>query len=239
MLVDASHRRRGVGTILLDATRDLLGADGRCRLHSSVPIDSPASSFAKSAGAHVAQIELCNVLDLTTVDPTALRDNASPAPSYVLASWIGACPDDLAAAFADAHTAMDDAPRGDEESEASTWTVERLRDQERCWDTLGFTTLTAAAVHEPSGEVGGYTQLLLTGRQTTAVQEDTGVVRAHRGHGLGLALKCANLLALADHSAAITTVVTWNAESNAHMLAVNEAVGFRVHSRWEEVSLKY
>jgi len=238
MLVDAAHRRRGVGSLLLDAARDLLGQDGRRRLHSSVLIGGPAAEFAKWAGARVTQIELANALDLTTADVPALAANATPQPPYTLAAWIGACPESLVEVFADAHTAMDDAPRGDEPADASTWTVERVRDQERCWDALGFTALTVAAVHEPSGEIGGYTQLLLTGRPTTAVQEDTGVAKAHRGNGLGLALKCANLLALVEHSPAVKTVVTWNAESNAHMLAVNHAVGFRTHSRWEEVSLK-
>jgi len=238
MLVEAAHRRRGAGALLLDAARDLLGRDGRRRLHSSVLIGSPAAEFARWAGGRVTQIELANALDLTTADVAALASQATPQPPYSLMSWVGPCPDDLAGEFADAHTAMDDAPRGDEPADAAIWTVERVRDQERCWDALGFTALTVAAVHEPSGEIGGYTQLLLTGRPTTAVQEDTGVARAHRGNGLGLALKCANLLALIDHNPAINTVVTWNAESNAHMLAVNHALGFRPQSRWEEVSLK-
>ncbi len=236
MLVDAAHRRRGIGARLLDASRELLVPDGRRRLHSSVLVDSPAAAFARRAGGRITQIELSNALDVTALDLPALRANAEPQSPYVLASWVDACPDELVAAFADAHTAMDDAPRG-EPADASAWSVDRIRDQERCWADLGFTILTVAAIHEPSGDVGGYTQLLLTGRPSTAVQEDTGVVRAHRGHGLGLALKCANLLALVEHSPQIATVVTWNAESNKYMLAVNEAVGFRVRSRWEEVSL--
>jgi len=99
--------------------------------------------------------------------------------------------------------------------------------------------VTTAAVHAPSGVVAGYTVLLLAGRPTTAIQEDTGVVRAHRGHGLGRAMKAANLLALTEHSPSINTVTTWNAESNTHMLAVNDELGFRRHSRWEEVSLAF
>jgi GNAT superfamily N-acetyltransferase len=237
MLVDAAYRRRGVGARLLDASRELLRPDGRRRLHTSVLVDSPAASFARNTGARVTQIELCNAADVTALDLAALRAKTQPRSPYVLASWVDACPDDLVTVFADAQTSMDDAPRGDAPSDASTWTVERLRDQEECWSALGYTALTVAAIHQHSGAVAGYTQLLLTGRPTTAVQEDTGVVRAHRGHGLGLAVKCANLIALTEHSPTVETVVTWNAESNKYMLAVNDAVGFRAHSRWEEFSL--
>ena len=236
MLVDPAHRRRGVGARLLDAARELLGPDARRRLHTSVLVDSPAAGFARWAGGRVTQVELCNALNLATIDVPALAAKAAPPAPYVLVSWVGDCPDNLVVAFADAHTAMDDAPRG-EPSDASSWTVDRVRDQERCWSALGFTALTVAALHEPSGEIGGYTQLLLTGRPTTAVQEDTGVVRKHRGHGLGLVLKCTNLLALTERSPDVRTVVTWNAESNAHMRAVNDTLGFRTHSRWEEMTL--
>ena len=52
-------------------------------------------------------------------------------------------------------------------------------------------------------------------------------------------MKSANLLALTERHPTITTVVTWNAESNSHMLKVNEAFGFRPHSRWEEVTLQF
>jgi GNAT superfamily N-acetyltransferase len=237
LFVDAGHRRRGVGSALLAATRERLLAAGRRRLNSSVLVGSPGEEFARQAGARATQIEVHNVLDLGAVDVETLRANAAAPSPYALRLWIDHCPDDLVAAFAHAHTAMDDAPRGDEPYDASAWSVERVRSQERGWAGLGHTTLTVAAVHEPTGEVAGYTQLLLTGRPTTAIQEDTGVVRAHRGHGLGRAVKSANLLQLKESRPAITNVVTWNAESNAYMLAVNDELGFRPHSRWHEVAL--
>jgi GNAT superfamily N-acetyltransferase len=237
MLVDRAHRRRGVGARLLDATRERLKADRRTRLKSGVLFGSPAQAFARWAGARPTQVEVHNVLDLTAVDLDALDAYARPPAPYTVVSWIDACSDGLVEAFAAAHTAMDDAPRGNEPYDDSAWTSARVRDVERRWAALGHTTLSVAAVHGPTGEIGGYTQLLLTGRPTTAVQEDTGVSRAHRGHGLGRVLKAANLLALTAHSPAIRTVVTWNAESNAHMLAINHELGFRLHSRWQEVTL--
>ena len=62
-------------------------------------------------------------------------------------------------------------------------------------------------------------------------QHDTAVVRAHRGHRLGLLLKAGMLLWLAEVEPQLETVDTWNAESNDHMIAVNEALGYRVMGR--------
>jgi GNAT superfamily N-acetyltransferase len=58
-------------------------------------------------------------------------------------------------------------------------------------------------------------------------QQDTLVLREHRGHGLGLALKLANHRALVAALPGVLRVRTWNAVENAHMLAVNTALGFR------------
>jgi GNAT superfamily N-acetyltransferase len=55
----------------------------------------------------------------------------------------------------------------------------------------------------------------------------TTILRGHRGHRLGLAVKAANLAALqADHPERLW-VSTQNAETNAPMVAINERMGFR------------
>ncbi len=57
-------------------------------------------------------------------------------------------------------------------------------------------------------------------------QWDTLVRRDHRGHRLGIATKVHNLAVVQALHPDRTTVHTWNAESNHHMIAVNEAMGF-------------
>ena len=54
------------------------------------------------------------------------------------------------------------------------------------------------------------------------------MVREHRGHRLGLLLKTEMLLWLRDVEPAVEAVDTWNAESNDHMVGVNEQLGYRV-----------
>ncbi|MDX6302180.1 MAG: hypothetical protein QOF53_3394 [Nocardioidaceae bacterium] len=64
-----------------------------------------------------------------------------------------------------------------------------------------------------------------------ARQHDTAVARAHRGHRLGLLLKAGMLLWPAEAEPQIETMDTHNAESNDHMISVNEALGYRVMAR--------
>jgi hypothetical protein len=57
-------------------------------------------------------------------------------------------------------------------------------------------------------------------------QEDTLVLREHRGHRLGMLLKLANLQFLERVHPGHPAIVTFNAEENRPMLSVNEHVGF-------------
>lgn len=235
IVVDPAHRRRGVARELLDVVRLEMEAAGRPLLESSV--HGAGVPFARAVGAVTTQHELCNVLDVGHL-PADLDVLAANLPAgYALHAWTDQCPDDLVAAYAAAHAAMDDAPRGIAQRDDSVWSPARVRGAEERMQRQGVTSYTVAAVDEESGAVAGYTDLVLTDRPTTALQEDTGVVAAHRGHGLGLLLKAANLHRLLTDHPNIRTVITWNAETNAHMLAVNARLGFRPHSRWDEIEL--
>lgn len=238
LLVAPGHRRSGVGTRLAEAARERHLAAGRKRVESSVRVDSPAAAFAKRLGARVTQVEQCNVLRLADVPFDLDEVVAAPPAGYELRTWVDTCPADLLEAYAAAHSAMNDVPRGDDERDDWSWTPARVCAAEARHTAAGVSALTTAAVHAASGEVAGYTDLQLSGRPGTAVQEDTGVVRDHRGHGLGMLVKAANLVALRRVAPQVHTVMTWNAESNTHMLAVNHRLGFRLHSRWEQVMLE-
>ena len=57
-------------------------------------------------------------------------------------------------------------------------------------------------------------------------QSGTIVAPEHRGHRLGLAIKLANHRQLRAHFPSCRVLVTGNADVNAPMNAVNEALGF-------------
>ncbi|WP_203569052.1 hypothetical protein [Aestuariimicrobium ganziense] len=61
-------------------------------------------------------------------------------------------------------------------------------------------------------------------------QGDTIVLAGHRGRGLGLGLKQANIAHLGRLSPRTRRIHTWNAGENDHMWAINEALGQRTAS---------
>jgi GNAT superfamily N-acetyltransferase len=128
---------------------------------------------------------------------------------------------------------------GDLVLEEERWDEERVRaDYERI-AAVGRRVVDAYALHEATGALVGYTQVQVPQADPeVAFQQDTLVLREHRGHGLGLRMKAAGTLALMDGSPTTGSVRTWNADDNAPMLAVNTALGF-VHDgmmrEWQKV----
>ena len=57
------------------------------------------------------------------------------------------------------------------------------------------------------------------------------MARAHRGHRLGLLLKAAMLELLLEREPQLEAIETYNAETNAHMVGINETLGYQVTGR--------
>lgn len=238
VIVAPEHRRLGLGRQLLGALSDYVAAQGRTRLVGDARVGGPGELFAVAVGARTTQVDVGSVLGMQTTNAGELTRLATPDPAYELLQWRDRCPDDVVDRFAVARMAMNDAPHGDEHHDDWRWDAARVRELEQRRTRWQVRIYTSVAVRIDSGHVAGFTDLLIIDRPTTAAQEDTGVLAAHRGHGLGLAIKAANLLALREQEPQITRVMTWNAEENRHMRSVNERLGFRVANRWLDLSLK-
>lgn len=80
---------------------------------------------------------------------------------------------------------------------------------------------------DADGRLVAFTDLAVPSAQPrTAYQWGTAVLPEHRGNRLGIAVKRVALDLLAASGFGSERVLTWNADSNTHMLAVNEALGF-------------
>ncbi|WP_328300474.1 GNAT family N-acetyltransferase [Streptomyces sp. NBC_00435] len=225
LTVRPDARRRGVGTALWGRAREELLASGRTSVAAEVDLGGPGQAFAESVGFE-------NVLSMAwyVQDVRAAREEpAPPLPSdYELICWPGLVPDAWAPAVAVAHGAMEDAPMGDLDQRIQTWTAERLHAAHRKILDRGGALTTVAAV-TPDGEVAAYTELVLPDPAgPRALQYDTVVVPAHRGHGLGRAVKRRMLAEAAVRHPDLRTVATSVADDNTPMLAVNAALGYRL-----------
>jgi len=226
-------RRRGLGLRLLEPVVETAGVHGRTLLDAFARPGIPAGEpFLDGIGGRLAFTGRVNALDVDAIDLTMLHDwvdrAKERAADYRLDGWDAPCPDDRVESFIGAQSIMNTAPKEDFEVEDEVFTVDQLRKREASWRERKADTWWLAAIHEPTGDIAGYTELTLPGHwPSRAYQGDTGVDPAHRNQGLGRWLKAAMLLRLIDERPAVRRVTTHNAGSNEPMLNINHALGFR------------
>ncbi len=189
-------------------------------------------------GAKASLEEVRRRLDLTTADGAALAgmlaDAQARAGGYDLVTWRGRTPDEYAAdvAYLEGRL-LTDAPVGDLTLEAEQVDVARLREGEQVVDAAGISVYSAGAVHAGSGRLVALTALARTVTVPWhAWQWITLVDPDHRGHRLGGLVKVANLQLAREHEPELRVIDTWNAAVNSHMIAINEAMGFRPVDSW-------
>ncbi|MEV0457062.1 GNAT family N-acetyltransferase [Catellatospora methionotrophica] len=233
--VHPRHRRAGHGTALLAAMRTAAADAGRDTLVLSAIQGSPGPDWAAAVGARKAQELWESEADLGALDPASLGDR--PAPGYRLVCWSDEVPDELLVSYAAAVDAMADSPDGGLGYESAPNSPELVRARERCARAAGVQRRVVAAVHEASGAVAGLTVLeIALLAPELAHQDDTVVVPAHRGNGLGLWVKAEMVRRLAADGGVVHRVRTTTDPSNGHMLAINERLGFRrvgVREQWK------
>ena len=229
VLVRPDHRRRGLGTALLRAAVAAAAADGRSTFLVEADDGSPGEAFCRAHGLREVSRARLSLLRLAAVDWAEVGAlAAAPHTGYRLVRWTDRCPDELVERYAVAKTAMNDAPVDGADIADEVFTAGVIRQNEAGHREMGFTHWVTVAVHEQTGAVAGLTELVLAS-PPRAFQEDTAVVPAHRGSGLGLWVKADMLCRLRAERPEVTEVMTGNAASNEHMLRINTRLGFRPH----------
>jgi GNAT superfamily N-acetyltransferase len=237
LAVHPHHRRQGAGralyTLAVDRARDL------GRKHLIVPtVDSlPAGpAFATAMGAEAGLTETRSRLDVADFD--ALDLSAPVADGYRLVQWTNYTPDEYVddVAYLDSRLNLD-APTGDLAWEAEKIDAARVRENEKTILSRNRTAYHCAAIHLASGRLVAWTMLTCHNDDDIrwqAWQQITIVDPGHRGHRLGLTIKIANLRYARRTRPELRAIDTFNASSNAPMLRVNEAMGFRRREIWTQ-----
>jgi GNAT superfamily N-acetyltransferase len=244
LAVHPEHRRRGIGTALLEEGVALAAAHRRRELITEVDEPGPRTpgrAFALRHGWACDLLETRRDLRLPADEAQLARleaETAAAGAGYELVTWRNRTPD----AFLDDRALLErrmttDAPHGDLPVGEEHWDGERIREYEASHVARGRTVLSAGAVTD--GRLVAFTDLQVTPAQPErAHQGGTLVLREHRGHRLGARMKLAVLRELADAFPAVGRISTYNSEGNAPMVAVNEALGFRPAGRLSTWSVR-
>lgn len=236
VVVDPALRRQGLGRRLFDASVDRARADGRTVLIVQAWDQPHAFGFAAAVGLTKVSAEAQRRLDVWTLDRTALEpvraEAARRSDGYAPLRVPGSAPAELLPGLLRVTESINDAPLDGMDIEYEVATEERLRAFEAAWLAMGRRMYRVVVRHAASGELVGHTLVCVDAEHPwVGWQLDTSVLAAHRGHRLGLRLKLEMLDWLAEAEPQLRTLDTWNAASNAHMIAVNERTGFRLMGR--------
>ncbi len=196
----------------------------------SIPLDS-AARFYLLHGYTLEQIGRKSALDLVAASGAIgqLRRQAELASvGYRIVQWEAPTPPEHLDGYAWVKSRMStDAPSAELEFDEEVWDAARVARHDQRYLDGGQRVLVTAAVHEESGRLVAFNELAIGPNRAGAThQEDTLVLREHRGHRLGLLVKCAGLSRWRELVPDSPRVITYNAEENRPMLDINEAIGF-------------
>jgi len=235
------HRRKGAGRAIVEQMAALAAAEGRSALNSIVDVPvavagtHPGEVFARCVGFEATMSGNSRYLAVP-LDPgrvEELRDvvaTARDAAGYRVFTFTAPWPEESLADHCELLRRMStDEPAGDGNREEEVWDEGRIAEYDEELEARGVRKLAAVAQHVASGRLVAFSELLLSpDAPTEAWQLATLVHPAHRGHRLGLAVKLANVEALAGAAPSVRRIVTGNAAENTPMIAVNDMMGFEI-----------
>ena len=242
--VHPDHRRRGIGALLLAEGTRLATEHGRTELISEVDEPRPGTAGRAFALRHGWTCDLLETRRDLALPPDEQRlaaleaDARAASRGYELVTWRDRTPDELIDDRAVLEQRMTtDAPHGELPVDEEHWDAARIREYEALHVDRGRTVLSAGAL--TAGRLVAFTDLQVPlARPEQAHQGGTLVLREHRGHRLGALVKAAVLRDVMTGFPSVRRISTYNSDSNAPIVAVNEALGFRPAGQLSTWSLR-
>ncbi|NLP85676.1 GNAT family N-acetyltransferase [Microbacterium sp. CFH 90308] len=240
---------RGIGSAAYDLVERVARENGRTVLQSWAehpaadgPRLSPPTGFGDIPEDHIArffvrqgytleQVERASAFDLTgsfTEVERLLNEAAAASADYRVVQWFAPTPPEFADGYAWMKSRMStDAPAAALEFDEEAWDAARIAEHDAKYTGSGRTLQVTAAQHIATGALCAFNELVVGKDRTEAShQEDTLVLKEHRGHKLGTLVKCAGLMSWREVAPRSPRIITYNAEENRPMLDINEAIGF-------------
>ncbi|MEV4501583.1 GNAT family N-acetyltransferase [Streptomyces klenkii] len=226
LAVRPDQRRRGVGSLLWREIRAVLEREQRDSVSLELEIGSVGEQFAKERG-FVCGLQL--VLYVQRIADAAGDEAGAPElpDGYRFVEWTGTVPAANAALFAGVRNAMADAPMGELDQQPMQWDAESIAAAQRGFVERGghLFTVTVAA---PDGTYAALTEVgVRSPGDVRAQQYETAVAPAHRGLGLGRAVKLRMVRLLREQEPHVREICTHVADDNGPMRAVNKLLGYR------------
>lgn len=209
----------------------------------AIPADH-AARFYLRRGYSLEQVERESAFDLNPANAarvdTLLEQAQAASSGYRVQQWFLPTPREFVAGYAWMKSRMvTDAPAAAIEFDEEDWDAARLANHEAPYLAAGRLMQVTVAQHIATGDLVAFNELVIGNDRTEAThQEDTLVLKEHRGHKLGLLVKCAALQGWRGVAPESPRVITYNAEENRPMLDINETIGFTplaYNGAWKKV----
>lgn len=230
--VRPDRRRRGYARTLATPVFDRLEKQNRKSLITDSPDGVPWESKLEELGLKKSFGDKRSRLWMADVDWDLMADwidrASQRASDYHLLYLDLPIPDVHLKKWCEVQHVMHTAPKEDLDFEFETWTPERWRDHEETMFASGDSMVAHVAVHTPSGDFVGLSNVFLQKHQPEiAWQGDTGVDPAHRNRGLGRWMKAATIEKVREGHSGVDRIDTFNAGSNEAMLSINVEMGYK------------
>jgi GNAT superfamily N-acetyltransferase len=228
--VHPAERRQGIGTMLLRAV--VAGAhehDVR-----TIITDADAGSIGDRF-LEYHRFALGLTLIYARLELAGRTPDVPAVPGYRLVSWEGVVPDELVQTFTDARAGMADAPSGTITAGVDVWDVDRTRYAAQVIEQRGD-HLSVVAVLDRRGRMAGFTEVVVPGDGKGDGQlYGTAVLPEHRGRGLALWMKAAQIDRVRRLFPDLAGLLTDTVDTNIAMRRTNDRLGYRpqtqVHRR--------